>query len=90
MSLHPAPGVDPRVAWIALAPLTASAALRWLVLPHAPSPQAALAMWILGLALAEAGGIIGLVLGGPVYRDPLAVLALLGIAQFIPLPGRAQ
>ena len=72
-------------ALLALVPLAGSAVVRWLLLPRARGPQAAFVLYVLGLALAEACGIVGAVCGGPAWRDGLLLLALLGVAQFVPL-----
>jgi hypothetical protein len=54
------------------------------VLPRYTEITRALPVFVVGLALAEACGILGIFLGGP-YRDDLFVLAVLGVAQFAPL-----
>ncbi|MES1168045.1 MAG: hypothetical protein ABUL61_02630, partial [Oleiharenicola lentus] len=41
-------------------------------------------MFIIGLALAEGCGIMGIFLGGP-YRDALFLLSILGLVQFVPV-----
>lgn len=80
---------------IGLVPLFVSIVLRWLVLPRCDTLQRAFPLFVAGLALGEACGVLGIFLGGA-YRDDLFVLGLLGIAQFAPLftrqlgrPGRA-
>jgi hypothetical protein len=64
-------------------PLFISIVLRWLVLPRYTSEGRALVLSVIGIALAEACGILGLILGGP-YRDSLWVLGVLGVAQYVP------
>jgi hypothetical protein len=67
-----------------MAPLFVSIVIRWLVLPRYQDLARALPVFIVGLALAEGCGILGLFLGGP-YRDDLFVLGVLGVAQYVPL-----
>jgi hypothetical protein len=73
--------------WLSLSgliPLFVSIIIRWLVLPRYTEVTRALPLFVVGLALAEACGILGIFLGGP-YRDDLFVLGVLGIMQFMPL-----
>lgn len=73
---------------VGLVPLFVSIVIRWLVLPrYAGSLAKALPMFIVGLALAETCGILGIFLGGP-FRDDLFVLGVLGALQFIPVFAR--
>ncbi len=72
---------------IGLVPLFVSIVIRWLVLPRFRTLAGAFPMFVAGLVLAEACGILGIFLGGP-YRDDLFVLGVLGIAQYIPLFAR--
>jgi hypothetical protein len=72
---------------VGLIPLFLSIVIRWLVLPRYDDLTRAFPVFIAGLALAEACGILGIFLGGP-YRDDLFVLGVLGIAQFVPLFAR--
>lgn len=69
---------------VGLVPLFVSIVIRWLVLPRYRDLPRAFPMFVVGLALAEASGLLGIFLGGP-YRDDLLLLGLLGIAQFAPL-----
>jgi hypothetical protein len=78
------PGANPFANLAGLVPLFVSIVIRWLVMPRSTEPQGALVMFIIGLALAEACGMLGIFLGGP-YREDLFVLGVLGIAQFVPL-----
>ncbi|MBI3886429.1 MAG: hypothetical protein HY302_11980 [Opitutae bacterium] len=68
---------------VGLVPLFMSIVIRWLVLPRYGDLLRALPMFIVGLALAEAGGLLGIFFGGP-YRDDLFLLGVLGLAQFVP------
>jgi hypothetical protein len=76
-------GKDLLVNLAAVVPLFISIVIRWLVLPRFNGLARALLMFIAGVALAEACGILGLFLGGP-YRDALWFLGVLGVAQYIP------
>ena len=69
---------------IGLVPLFVSIVIRWLVLPRYDDLTRAFPLFIVGLALAEGCGILGIFLGGP-YRDDLFVLGVLGVLQFVPL-----
>lgn len=75
--------VPDALAFIGLLPLALSAAVRWMLLPRLPEPQKRLPIFILGVALAESCGLLGIFLGGP-HKDTLFVLSLLGLAQFFP------
>ena len=68
-------------------PLFVSIIIRWLVLPRYTEMARALALFIVGMALAEGCGIIGMFFGGP-YRDELFVLGVLGVAQYMPFFAR--
>jgi len=69
---------------VGFVPLFVSIIIRWLVLPRIAGAGRVLGMFVAGLALAEACGILGLFLGGP-YRDALWLLGVLGVAQYVPL-----
>jgi len=64
-------------------PLFVSIVIRWLVLPRYDDLKRAFPLFIAGLALAEACGLLGIFLGGP-YRDDLFLLGVLGILQYMP------
>lgn len=68
---------------VGFAPLFLSVVIRWLVLPRFSDPVRALPFFIVGVALAEACGLLGVFLGGP-YRDDFALLGALGIVQYLP------
>lgn len=78
---------NPLLDLIGLVPLFVSIVVRWLVLPRYTDLRRAFVMFIAGLALAEACGLIGIFLGGP-YRDDLFLLGVLGLAQFAPFFAR--
>lgn len=80
----PAPSsADLLVNLVGFVPLFVSIVIRWLVLPRYTDPGRALVLFIIGLALAESCGMMGIFLGGP-YRDALFVLGVLGITQYAP------
>lgn len=81
--LPPVSPENPLQGLIGGVPLFVSIVLRWLVLPRATDPDRAFVLFIVGLALAEACGLLGIFLGGP-YRDRLFVLGVLGITQYVP------
>lgn len=70
-------------ALIALAPFTASAAIRFILIPRATAPPMRFTLFILGLAMAEAGGFIGLIIGSP-WSTPLAAAAIVLMILHIP------
>jgi len=81
--LPPVARENPLQGLIGFVPLFISIILRWLVLPRATDPARAFVLFIVGLALAEGCGLLGIFLGGP-YRDSLFVLGVLGIIQYMP------
>ena len=78
---------DLMVQLAGVVPLFVSIVIRWLALPRATSLTGAFPLFLAGLALAEACGVLSIVLGGP-YRDALFVLSFLGLLQFAPLFAR--
>lgn len=68
---------------IGLVPLFISIVIRWLVLPRYGELRRAFPMFVIGLALAEGCGLLGIFLGGP-YRDDVFLLGVLGLLQFAP------
>ncbi len=85
--VKPAADKDVLKHLVGLVPLFVSIVIRWLVLPRFDSLQRAFPIYIVGLALAEACGILGIFLGGP-FRDDLFVLGVLGVTQFVPIFAR--
>lgn len=81
--LPPASAENPLQGLVGLVPLFVSIVLRWLVLPRSTDPNRAFVLFIVGLSLAEACGLLGIFLGGP-YRDSLFVLGVLGVVQYVP------
>lgn len=81
--LPPVARDNPLQGLIGLVPLFVSIVMRWLVLPRATEPNRASVLFIIGLGLAEACGILGIFVGGP-YRDSLFVLGVLGVTQYVP------
>lgn len=82
--VKPSPPGDVLQNLVGVVPLFVSVIIRWLVLPRYADLARALPAFIVGLALAEACGILGIFLGGP-YRDDLFVLGVLGVTQYVPL-----
>ncbi len=74
---------NPLQGLIGVVPVFISIIIRWLMVPRSTEPGRALVLFIVGLAMAEACGILGIFLGGP-YRDSLFVLSVLGIVQYMP------
>jgi hypothetical protein len=72
----------PALAFVALAPFTASVVVRFLILPRA-EPAKKFVLFIVGLALAESGGFLALILGSP-WQTPLAAAAIVLIIVHIP------
>lgn len=68
-------------------PLFLSVIIRWLVLPRYSDPMRAFVMFIVGLSLAEACGLLGIFIGGG-YRDALFFLGVLGVLQYAPFYAR--
>lgn len=64
-------------------PLFLSVVIRWLVIPRYSNPARGFVMFIVGLALAEGCGLLGIFLGGG-YRDSLFLLGVLGVVQYVP------
>lgn len=77
------PAQESLTGLIGLVPLFISIVIRWLVLPRSREPNRAFVLFIVGVSLAEACGILGIFLGGP-YRDSLFVLGVLGVTQYVP------
>jgi hypothetical protein len=80
-------GAHPLIGLVGLVPLFVSIVIRWLVLPRFRDLTRALPMFIVGLALAEGCGLLGIFLGG-VYRDDVFLLGVFGVAQFLPIFAR--
>lgn len=82
----PVPAGSPSavVEFAGLVPLAVSVILRWAVVPRLGRAQAVLAVFILGLSLAEACGIIGRMLGR-VHSKEMVTFGMLGILQWAPL-----
>jgi hypothetical protein len=75
------PEVSPYVLAV---PLLLSCVVRWLVLPRMLTRRKALPVFIIGLALAEGAGQLGILLGAK-DRDTLFALAAVGVLQFAPV-----
>lgn len=68
---------------VGLPPLIFSIITRWALLPRIDNPSKALGVFIVGMAMAEGCGIIGIFLGGA-QKNLLVIAALVGILQYIP------
>jgi hypothetical protein len=72
------------LVWLAgVAPVVVSAIIRWIVLPRIWNARTALALFVVGIALAEAACFVGLFVF-PAHKLELFVLSALGIFQFAP------
>jgi hypothetical protein len=72
---------------VGFVPLFLSVVIRWLMLPRYTDPARGLIVFIVGMALAEGCGVLGIFLGGP-YRDALFLLGVLGVTQYVPFYAR--
>ena len=73
----------PWIALVALPPLVASAVIRLGLLPRVTETPKKFVFFLLGLALAESGGLFALILSSP-WKTPLAAAALVLIIIYIP------
>lgn len=69
--------------YLPLLPLAISVFIRWVLLPRQKAIAAALPVFVIGLAMAEGCGIIGMFIV-PQLKQTYLVLALLGLFQFVP------
>lgn len=76
-------GTPPWIALVALPPLVASAVIRFGLLPRVTAPPRKFLFFILGLALAESGGFLALILGSA-WKTPLAAAALVLMITHVP------
>jgi hypothetical protein len=88
-ALPPVSREHPLQGLIGFVPLFVSIVIRWLVLPRATDPNRAFILFIGGVALAEACGLLGMFAGGP-YRDSLFVLGVLGVTQYVPFYAKSS
>lgn len=73
---------------ICLSGVVMSTLVRWLILPHMKTAVSKLPVMMIGLALAEATGILGIFIIGSTSPDTQMitfVLSVLGIVQYIPV-----
>lgn len=68
------------LALLPVIPLLISGIIRWVALPRTNTILTALPTFTIGLLMAEAGGILGIFLGHPIY----VVVALIGLFQLAP------
>jgi hypothetical protein len=71
------------IDFIGVGPLVVSSLARWLFLPRLDDARHAFVLFVVGVALAESGGIIGLFLSS--FRRELFAVGLLGVVQWVPL-----
>lgn len=76
-------GTQSWLTLIAFPPFIAAAFIRFGLLPRVTPPPRKFLFFILGLALAESGGFLALILGSP-WKTPLAAAALVLIIVYIP------
>lgn len=72
------------IRYLPLAPLGLAVVVRWLILPRLRERTRAFPIFIIGLALAEGCGILGIFLV-PDLAATYYVLALFGLIQFTPV-----
>ena len=70
------------LALIAIVPFAGSAAVRFLLIPRAPAGKK-FVFFVLGLALAESGGFLALLLASP-WKTPLTASAIVLMILHIP------
>ncbi len=80
-------GANPLPHLAGLVPIFVAIILRWLVLPRRLAEGRPGLTFLLGVALAFTGGLLGLALGGP-FRDILFVIGVLAVVQFAPFFAR--
>lgn len=90
--VQPVSAIPLPLAAIAFVPMAGSAVCRFLLLPRAATPQKAFVLFIVGLALAEAGGFIGVILGADrkaIYGAAAIVLMIAHVPAFVNRGGQA-
>lgn len=75
------------LAFIAVIPLVVSAGIRFFLLPRMKTKQKAFPIFVVGLATAEASGLVGLFLGGG-DRDVFVIAGLVMLLLHAPLFAR--
>ncbi len=71
---------------VALVDLLVSCLARWWVLPRVQRVQTAFVLFVVGVAMAESCGLIGIF--GGVHRNELFMLGLAGVLQWLPVFAR--
>jgi hypothetical protein len=82
----------PVIVWVCVAEVMAAALIRWLVLPRFAELPRKFVWMVVGLALAEGAGILGMFLlprDQPETRLVIFLLSFFGVLQFVPLYARA-
>lgn len=72
-----------QLQYLPMMPLAVSVFIRWVLLPRTKTIAAAMPVFIIGLTMAEACGILGMFLV-PQMKQTYLVLALVGLFQFVP------
>jgi len=81
---HPQSQPGDSLIWLAGFGLVAvSSIIRWFVLPRTQNAEAALPLFIVGIAMAESACFLGIFVF-PTHQQELIVWSALGIFQFIP------
>jgi hypothetical protein len=78
--------LPPSLGLIAVGPLAASAVIRFLILPRLANRRFQFVFFIIGIALAEAGGFLGIFLGGDqrsIFAAAAIVLMILHVPAFL-------
>jgi hypothetical protein len=68
----------------ALPPLVISVVVRWAILPRIENATKALSIFVMGMALAEGCGMIGIILGGA-HKNLLFIAGIVGVLQYAPI-----
>jgi hypothetical protein len=74
---------DESLKYLPVGPLFISCVIRWFVLPRFSGTRA-LPVFMIGLVLAEASGLLGIFIV-PSMKEDYFILSLLGLVQFFPL-----
>ena len=72
-----------QLQFLPILPLAISGFIRWVLLPKATTIAGAMPIFIIGLAMAEGCGLLGIFLT-PQLKQTYLVLALMGLMQFAP------
>lgn len=78
------PGVNPALAYVPLLPLCVSAVVRFVVIPRISTLPKAFPVFLIGVAMAEASGLLGKFLSGPPHDMIYFGAALAMLALYVP------